>query len=157
MGRPRIYTAKTLRKAVKTYFDSITRVIKLTEKEDTGEKDDHGHVIYRNVPVMNNLGVQATVTEYLVPPTVGGLCRHLGVVASTWSRWSDTKKYPEFEEIIEETMDRMLTWRKEQVVTRKNVKGLIWDMETNYGCGKQDEGADQVTVVLGDELSEYAV
>ena len=157
MGRPRTYTAKTLKKAVKRYFDSITRVVKLTEKVDSGEKDKDGHVIYKTVPVMNSLNEQAQVLEYLVPPMVGSLCTHLGIVSSTWSRWSDAKKYPEFEEIIEETMDRMLNWRKEQVVTRKDVKGLIWDMETNYGCGKRDEGADQVTVVLGDELSEYAV
>ena len=142
MSRPRTYTGKTLRKAVKRYFDSITREVELTEKIPTDRKDDKGHTIYETRKIKNSLGEVAKVTEYLVPPTIGGLCRYLGIVASTWSRWTDKKKYPEFAQIIEETMDRLLTWRKEQVVTRKDVKGLIWDMETNYGCGKQEKPDD---------------
>lgn len=156
MGRKKTYTKKTLRKAVTAYFDSITRVVKLTEKQDTGQKDSYGHTIYKDVPVKNRLGQQAEVLEYLVPPTYGGLCIHLGIVSSTWTRWKDKDKYPEFQTIIEEVEDRMVNWRKEQVVTRKDVKGLIWDLEVNHGCGKQKEDTGQLTVVLEGKLSEYA-
>lgn len=156
MGRKKAYTEKTLRKAVNKYFSSITREVELTEKVDSGRKDKDGHVIYNTVPIINGLGEVAKVTEYLVPPTVGGLCRHLKINASTWSRWSDAKKYPEFEEIIEDVMERMTTWRKEQVVLRKDVKGLIWDLETNYGCGKDQNGPKQLTVMLEGDLSKYA-
>lgn len=138
VGRKKEYTERTLRTAVNKYFASITRKVELTEKVDSGRKDKQGHVIYNTVPIMNSLGEIATVTEYLVPPTLGGLCRYLKIHASTWSRWEDTKKYPEFQEIIEDVMERMTTWRKEQVVLRKDVKGLIWDLETNYGCVKPD-------------------
>jgi len=79
MSRPRKYTPNTLKKAVNGYFDSISRLVPLTEKRNTGRKDSDGHVIYEEVPVLNRLGVQATVLEYLVPPTVGGLCEHLGI------------------------------------------------------------------------------
>ena len=72
MSRPRKYTPNTLKKAVNGYFDSISRLVPLTEKRNTGRKDSDGHVIYEEVPVLNRLGVQATVLEYLVPPTVGG-------------------------------------------------------------------------------------
>ena len=75
MSRPRKYTPNTLKKAVNGYFDSISRLVPLTEKRNTGRKDSDGHVIYEEVPVLNRLGVQATVLEYLVPPTVGGLHR----------------------------------------------------------------------------------
>lgn len=85
MSRPRKYTPNTLKKAVNGYFDSISRLVPLTEKRDTGRKDRDGHVIYEEVPVLNRLGVQATVLEYLVPPTVGGLCEHLGIHRSTWA------------------------------------------------------------------------
>lgn len=85
MSRPRKYTPNTLKKAVNGYFDSISRLVPLTEKRNTGRKDSDGHVIYEEVPVLNRLGVQATVLEYLVPPTVGGLCEHLGIHRSTWA------------------------------------------------------------------------
>ena len=156
MGRKKTYTERTLRTAVNRYFASITRQVELTEMVDSGRKDKQGHVIYNTEPIINSLGKVAKVTEYLVPPTLGGLCQHLKIHASTWSRWEDAKKYPEFQEIIEDVMERMKTWRKEQVVLRKDVKGLIWDLETNYGCGKQQNGPKQLTVVLEGDLSKYA-
>ena len=61
MSRPRKYTPNTLKKAVNGYFDSISRLVPLTEKRNTGRKDSDGHVIYEEVPVLNRLGVQATV------------------------------------------------------------------------------------------------
>ena len=156
MGRRKVYTERSLRTAVNKYFSSITREVELTEKVDSGRKDKKGHVIYKTEKIINSLGEIAKVTEYLVPPTIGGLCRYLKINASTWSRWSDAKKYPEFQEIIEDVTERMTTWRKEQVVLRKDVKGLIWDLETNYGCGKQQNGPSQLTVVLEGDLSKYA-
>ena len=156
MGRKKVYTERSLRTAVNKYFSSITREVELTEKVDSGRKDKQGHVIYNTEKIINSLGEIAKVTEYLVPPTIGGLCRYLKINASTWSRWSDVKKYPEFQEIIEDVTERMTTWRKEQVVLRKDVKGLIWDLETNYGCGKQQNGPSQLTVVLEGDLSKYA-
>lgn len=156
MGRPRKYTAKTLRAAVERYFDSITREIDVTEKVDNGKRDSYGHVIWDTVPVKNKLGEVAKVTEYLVPPTLGGLCVFLKVDQSTWSRWSDKDAFPEFEKIISQVRERLLTWRQEQVLLRKDVKGLIWDMETNYGCGQKTDTAPKLSVVLQGELEEYA-
>ena len=159
MGRKKIYTEKTLRKAVKKYFASITREVEITERVPTGKKDKSGHEIYRVQQVYNNLGEVAKMTEYLVPPTIGGLCRHLGIHNSTWSRWTDKKKHPEFQEIIEEAEDIIMTWKKEQVLVRKNVKGLIWDLEVNHGCGKQsknpdDEGGQKHGVVVLPAINE---
>ena len=156
VGRKKIYTEKTLRKAVNRYFASITQEITLTEKKDTGRKDKDGHAIYETVEIKNALGEPAKVIEYLVPPSIGGLCIHLGIVASTWTRWKDAKKYPEFEAIVEEVQDKVIAWRKEQVVIRKDVKGLIWDLEVNFGCGKHDDSSGEITVVLEGDLIDYA-
>ena len=156
MGAPKKYSKKALKAAVQAYFDSITREVDITERVDSGKRDSYGHVIYDVVPVKNKLGQIAKMTEYLVPPTLGGLCIHLGIDSSTWSRWSDEKKHPEYKEIITGVKERLLTWRQEQVVSRKNVKGLIWDMETNYGCGQKTETAPKLSVVLQGELEEYA-
>ena len=156
MGRPRKYTARTLRTAVERYFDGITREVNVTEKVDSGKRDSYGHVIWDTVPVKNKLGEIAKVTEYLVPPTLGGLCAYLKVDQSTWSRWSDADQFPEFGQIIEDVRQRMIVWRQEQVLLRKDVKGLIWDMETNYGCGQKTDTAPKLNVVLQGELGEYA-
>ena len=133
MGRRKKFTRKALREAVGRYFDSISREVEITEKVDSGKRDGHGHVIYDTVKVKNKLGETATVTEYIVPPTLSGLCSFLKIDQSTWSRWCDADKFPEFKDIIEQTKEKMLTWREEQLLTRKDVKGLIFDLENNYG------------------------
>lgn len=142
MARKKTYTKKTLREAVERYFASITREVELTEKVDSGKRDSYSHVIYNTVKIKNNLGDVAKATEYLVPPTLSGLCVHLGINSSTWSRWSDPEKYPEYGEIIEDVRQRMIVWRQEQVLTRKHIAGLIWDMETNWGAKQKDERQD---------------
>ncbi len=142
MARPRRYTKKALRGAVERYFDSISREIEITEKVDSGKKDSYGHVIWDTVPVKNKLGEVATAMEYLIPPTIGSLCIHLGINSSTWSRWSDPEKYPEYVEIVEDVRQRMIVWRQEQVLTRKHIAGLIWDLETNYNAGKKEDKRD---------------
>ena len=70
MGRPRKYTRIGLEKAVQRYFDSISREVTVTEKVDSGERDDKGHVIWEQVPIINKLGEEIRVTEFAVPPTV---------------------------------------------------------------------------------------
>ena len=142
------YTRKALREAVAAYFDSITRVVEIQEKVDSGKKDAWGHVIWDTVPVMNNLGKVATRIEFLVPPTIGGLCLHLGIHSSTWSRWRDGEKHPEFQEIIELVYDRLITWRQEQVVSRDKVQGLIWDLETNYGAREKVRTGEKPDVIV---------
>lgn len=133
MSRPRKYTPNTLKKAVNGYFDSISRLVPLTEKRDTGRKDRDGHVIYEEVPVLNRLGVQATVLEYLVPPTVGGLCEHLGIHRSTWADYCDAQLHPEFSDTTTHARGRMRAWLEEQLLTRKDVKGIVFDLQNNYG------------------------
>lgn len=156
MARPRRYTKKALREAVQGYFDSISREITIMEKVDNGKRDSYGHVIWDQEPVKNKLGDVAKATEYLVPPTLGGLCAFLKIDQSTWSRWCDKDAYPEYQDIITQTRERLLTWRQEQVLLRKDVKGLIWDLETNYGCGQKTDKVPQMTVVLKGELEDYA-
>lgn len=66
VGRPRKYkTAAALKKAVDEYFASISV-----------EAIDHG----------------LTVTLYVKPPTMAGLCLHLGISRSTWSEYGQDEK-----------------------------------------------------------------
>lgn len=133
MGRPKKYNKKTLTKAVDRYFAAITRVVPLTEKVDTGRRDGDGHKIYEDKPVLNSLGVQATVEEFIVPPTVGSLCMALGIHRSTWAEYCDHEEHPEFKDITVAARERLRTYLEQQLLVRKDVKGVIFDLQNNHG------------------------
>ena len=99
MARPREYTPDTLERAVKKYFRSITRQVPLTEMVPTGDKDDKGHPIMEPRAVINDLGKQVVITEYLLPPSVTDLCEALHIHRSTWANYCDSDLHPELEEI----------------------------------------------------------
>lgn len=141
MARPKKYSAKALREAVAQYFDSISRVVPVMEKKDSGERDDKGHVIWQDVPVINSLGEEATVTEYIVPPSVGGLCAHLGIHRSTWNDWCDRGKHPEYNDITTRASEKMQLWLEEQLLTRsgKDVKGIVFNLQNNYGYSEKKQ------------------
>lgn len=137
MARPRGYTEKTLERAVNRYFRSITRKVTLTEQVPTGELDGKGHPICKAEPILNQLGKPTEVTEYIVPPTVADLCAALGVHRSTWNNYCDATQYPEFAEITETARERMKAWNEREMLTRpgKDVKGVIFNLQQNYGYG----------------------
>ncbi len=139
MGAPRKYNEKSLKRAVERYFRSISRMVPLTERVDTGEKDEYGHTVYQDVPVVNQLGEPVEVLEYLVKPTVSGLCLRLRIHASTWNEWRDSEKYPEFADITARAMELIRADRDQRLLTEKNVKGVIFDLQVNHGCQAKTE------------------
>lgn len=143
MSRPKKYSARTLTKAVDAYFDSITREVDVTELVDTGRRDGHGHPIFKPRPVTNKLGKQVRVTEYVVPPAVKDLCDSLGVNRSTWADYANPDKYPELAEIVQEAKERIKAWNERELVTRsgRDVKGIIFNLQANYGYGAKQESA----------------
>ena len=158
VGRPRKYSRAALEAAVQTYFDSITREVVITERVPTGKKDSYGHEIYEIQEVKNNLGEIAKRVEFLVPPTIEGLCLHLGIHSSTWSRWRDDTKYKSFQKIIAEVDERIIGWLKEQVSTRDKVTGIVWMLEVNHGLSiEQKVGPPNVELTLEGELGDYGV
>ena len=148
MGRRKKYTKKALDEAVNRYFLSITRTVPVTEKRPTGKRDDKGHEIYETVNVKNNLGEEASITEYIVPPTVGGLCAYLGIHRCTWAEYCDESQHPEFSDTTTRARGRLRDWREEQLLTRKDVKGIIFDLQNNYGY------AEKRQVELGERASK---
>lgn len=130
MGRPKKYNAKKLEKAVEGYFASISRIVPVTEQVPTDERDSHGHVIFRTVPVMNQLGKQIKLLEYVVPPTVGGLCAHLGIHRSSWANFANDE---ELAPVVEAARGRLQAYLEQQLLERKDVKGIVFDLENNYG------------------------
>lgn len=119
MARQKKYTAAQLEKAIQRYFSSITRRKILTEPELTGELDKYGHPIYRMVPVTNALGETAAVTEYIHPPTVGGLCAFLKIHHSTWASYCDPEQHPEMSDCTQAARQRIQDYLSEQLLLRK--------------------------------------
>jgi hypothetical protein len=137
MGRPREYTAYSLERAVNRYFRSITRQKALTEMVPTGETDEKGHAVLRPEAIINDLGQQVVITEYIIPPSVGDLCDTLRIHRSTWANYCDPDLHPEFREITEATRSRMQAWNERELLTRqgKDVKGIIFNLQQNYDYG----------------------
>lgn len=148
MARPKKYTKKTLSEAVDRYFSSITRTVTVTERVETGERDSKGHMIYERRPVINSLGEEAKTLEYIVPPTVGGLCAYLGIHRSTWADYCDQKLYPEFSDTTTRARGCLRAWLEEQLLTRKDVKGIIFDLQNNHGYSEKRQ------VELGERASK---
>lgn len=157
MARPKKYTALALKRAVDAYFNGISREVVVTEQVDSGQRDERGHVIYVPVAVKNRLGEEMRHVEYLVPPTVGGLCEHLGIHRSTWADWCDAKRFPEFADTTTRARGRMRAYLEEQLLVRKDVKGIIFDLQNNYGMSEKREielGSSAAAVVAAGTLSE---
>lgn len=142
MGAKKKYTAKALAKAVETYFRSISREKVVTEEVPTGELDNMGHKVYEQKPVLNALGHELTVTEYLIPPTVGGLSAYLGIHRSTWFAWCDAAVYPEYKDITQDASDRIHAYLEKESLTRpgKDLKGVTFNLEHNYGYREKAAG-----------------
>lgn len=148
MGRYKEYKSEAaLWKAVKSYFDSITRREPVMEPEDTGRLDKYGHKIYRMVEALNGKGEKVFHTVYLLPPSVGDLCEHLGISSSTWHRYCQEE---DFEEVTEWATDKFKSWRMSELVTRpdKHIGGIKYDLELNYKTAPKK--AVEVTILGGD-------
>lgn len=139
MAAQKKYSRKALREAVENYFASISRMVPITERVDTGEKDEYGHTVYKERPVVNQLGKQVQVLEYLVKPTISGLCLHLHIHRSTWDEYCDHTTHPEFEDITTQAVELIRADRDQRLLTEKNVKGVIFDLQVNHGCQAKTE------------------
>lgn len=139
MGREKKYTAAGLRKAVEQYFKSISRTVPVTEEVPTGELDSHGHKLFELQPVMNDLNEMMMHTEFVIPPTVSGLCEFLGIHRATWARYCDAEEHPEFCDTTTRARGRMRAYLEEQLLTRKDVRGIIFDLQNNHGYAERRE------------------
>lgn len=140
MGRFKKYkSAAALDKAVKAYFASISRTVTAKEQYDTGEKDKDGHRIYAERDILNDAGEPIRYTEYVIPPSVGDLSEFLHIHRSTWNEYSDAKKHPEFSDTTTWARGRLRAWNERELVTRKDVKGIIFNLQNNYGMNASEE------------------
>lgn len=164
MARTKEYTPEALDRAVDRYFRSITRKVAVTERKDSGQRDKDGHAIYEEVPVVNDLGKEVVVTEYIVPPSKADLCEFLHIHRSTWSNYSDASLHPELQEITERVHERLKAWNERELLTRpgKDLKGILFNLENNYGYRERIDatvrgGADELLAKLAEQGEEAGV
>lgn len=142
MGRYKKYRSdKALREAVEGYFAGISRTVNAMEERNTGEKDNWGHFVKEWEPVRNDKGEVIRAREFVIPPTVGGLCACLEISRETWAKYCDKSLNPQFAETTEWAREQMLSWREKELILRpgKDVKGLLFDLQVNYGVGRKDD------------------
>lgn len=144
------YTKKKLSEAVDRYFDSISREVVLKENKPTGRKDSYGHEIFEAVPIVNLLGEEVKVIEYVVPPTAADLCTYLKIDNSTWTNYCDKQQHPEFFETTTRARGRIRAYLEREVLTRqgKDIKGVQFSLQNNYGYTEKRE------VELGERASK---
>lgn len=132
------YTPEKLASAVRRYFKSITREVAVTEKVPTGQLDKMGHMIYEDKPVVNQLGKELKVVEYLVPPTVGDLSNFLGIHRDTWNSYCHEEAFSDTTSYAQGCIHAYLE-REMLVRSGKDLKGVLFNLENNFGYRERME------------------
>ena len=83
-----------------------------------------------------------------MPPTVGGLCQFLGIHRSTWAEYCDHEEHPEFSDTTTRARGRLRAYLEQQLLVRKDVKGIIFDLQNNHGYSEKRQ------VELGERASK---
>jgi len=132
------YTPQSLRTACRKYFASISRTVAATEMADTGARDAQGHVVLMPVKILNHAGEEILKEEFAIPPTISGLCRYLNIARQTWDNYCAD---PEYDDTTVRVKERLREWNEEQLLTRpgKDVRGIIFNLQNNYGYAEKRE------------------
>ena len=120
------YSPQKLLKAVDGYFLSISRTVTAQEQLDCGETDAAGKKVLSKKDICNDLGEPIRYREYVVPPTVWGLCEHLGLQRAEWDALCARAEYRGAAALAER---RFRAWNQEALLTRKDVRGIIYHLE----------------------------
>ena len=106
--------AAALEAGVEGYFRSISRTVTAAEKD---------------APILNDEGEPIRYREYVVPPTILGLCEYLGLSRETWEEYCDPLAHPEYRRAAALARDHMQDWSQRALLTRKDVRGLIYILQ----------------------------
>ena len=148
-GKKKSYTPKALSEAVDRYFASIRRTVAATEKVETGEK---GNRTVEERPILNDLGEPIHYREYIVAPTLWGLCEALGISPSAWAKYCDAVLCPEYREAVQRAAGLMREWKEQALLTRKDVRGVIYHMQNHLGgLDELPTGMEETVLDLGDK------
>ena len=136
-------SAGALEAAVERYFRSISRTVTAME---------------RGAPILNDNGEPIRCREYVVPPTVWGLCEALGISRATWESYCDPQHHPEFRAATALARDLMQDWSQRALLSRRDVRGLIYILQNSPEQSAARETGESLsladTKAILDELEE---
>jgi len=148
-AKKRTYSPKALSEAVDRYFASIRRTVPATEKLETGEK---GSRVVEEIPILSDLGEPIYFREYIVAPTLWGLCEALGISPSDWAKYCDPALCPKHREAVQRAAGLMREWKEQALLTRKDVRGVIYHMQNHLGgLDELPTGMEETVLDLGDK------
>lgn len=105
---------------------------RVTEKVDTGERDEKNHVVYTEVEVINRYGKPLEIEEYIIPPTIEDLAAFLGIHRSTWTNYCNDELYFD---TTTRARGRIRAYLHRELLTRegKDIRGVMFDLQNNFG------------------------
>lgn len=113
------FTPRSLEAAIDRYYASIRRTVVATERVETGAKT------FEEKPILSDTGEPIRCREYVVAPTVWGLCEALGITPAQWKSFCDREEHPEFQDAVQRAAGLMEEWKEQALLTKKDVRGLI--------------------------------
>jgi len=124
-------SGRALEAAVEGYFRSISRTVTAEE---------------RGIPILNDDGEPIRYREYVIPPTIWGLCTHLGISRAAWESYCDPRRFPEFRGAAELARDLMQDWSQRALLSRKDVRGLIYILQNARETLREGEESDSLSL-----------
>ena len=125
--RAKRFSPRSLEAAVDRYFASIRRTVVATERVETGPKT------FEERPILSDTGEPIRCREYVVAPTVWGLCEFLGITPAQWKSLCDREEHPELQDVVQRAAGLMREWKEQALLTKKDVRGLIYHMQNRLG------------------------
>lgn len=124
MGRYKTYKSKrSLEIAVERYF------AKLQTWETVKDKDGN--------PIKNLLEEDMERKVYMRAPSIADLCLDLGISGRTWATYSAPTH--DYAEVCEYAKLRIEAYLYNELNTRKNTQGIIFNLQNNYGMAEKHE------------------
>ena len=158
MGRKKKYeTATAFRTAVNAYFRSISRSVPMKYREVVGYSNK-GRTLYKAVPLLNDRGKEIMKTEYARPPSVAGLCLHLGMSREALREYGEREEYDEVVQFARLRIEEYLT---EELMERDRPDGAKFNLSHNFGWSEKQTveaavNSGPVMVQLGGKADEWA-
>ena len=90
--------------------------------------------------IRNDDDEEIKVVQFVVPPSVTGMCLYLGIDRSTWQNYADAALHPELAGICQGARTRIEAYLEQELLTReKGVQGIIFNLQNNYGWKQKQE------------------
>lgn len=162
MPRHKKYNPKQLRAAVNDYFASISYMEKAQRLVATGETNRSGMPVMAYEDIKNVRGEYVYYREYAYPPTMEGLCRHLGITRQALNKYkADEKNGRKYADIIESARMVIEEYLHVKLNTKdKGQAGIQFDLQCNHGWrteAVENEKDSGVKITIESESEDEAL